>query len=108
MARSNAGGGAGSRQVKSIQDSRHRNPRNVGVRPQAVSQIGQSLGNHATETGRVLRGAIEPAKTPGYNPPIGANTNSKPNVHPSGSQHSLAEPRKLPTGRPVVLERGRS
>jgi hypothetical protein len=30
------------------------------MRPAGVSQIGSSMGNHATQTGKVLRGAVEP------------------------------------------------
>ena len=83
-------------------------PRAQGYRPPAVSQIGQSLGNHVTERTGKVRGAIEPAKTGGYNPPSGVNLNAKPTVYGCGTQHGLTAPRELPPGRPVVLERGRS
>jgi len=84
-------------------------PRAQGYRPPAVSQIGQSLGNHVTErTGTVKGGVERPATTAGYQAPPGVNLNAKPNVMPCGTQHGLAEPKALPPGRPVVLERGRS
>jgi len=83
-------------------------PRSQGIRPQHVAQIGGKYGDHAMEAGGKKLNPIEPAKTRGYNAPIGPNVNAKPNLHPTGSQHGLAQPRELPAGRPVVLERGRS
>jgi len=86
-------------------------------RPRGVSQIGQNMGNKSMNSGKVLRGAVEPvrgaslpsvklgnevAKNVGVGGPGAGRT-----VHPSGGQHSLAEPKALPTGRPVVLEPGR-
>jgi len=98
------GGGAGSRQVKSISDARHRNPRNQGYRPQAVSQIGQSLGNHVTERTGKVRGAVEPAKTRAYDPPVGADTNSKPNVLACGTQaqHGAVAGKPAAQGRDIL------
>lgn len=104
--RSGAGGGINSRQVRSSNGGRKAEPRSQGIRPGAVSQIGSALGNKAMESPRKLNPAV-PARTPGYNAPVGANVNAKPNVHPSGGQHSLVQPRNLPAGRPVVLEPGR-
>jgi hypothetical protein len=108
MKRGNAGGGMGSRQVKSSNAARKVEPRAQGIRPGAVAQIGSALGNHATDGGgKILAKAVIPARTPGYNAPVGANVNAKPTVHPSGGQHSLAEPKPMAAGRPVVLEPGR-
>ena len=102
-----AGGGMGSRVVKSSNAGRKVEPRSQGIRPGAVSQIGSALGDHAQDAGPKRLNPAIPARTQGYNPPVGANVNAKPNVHPSGGQHSLAEPKPMATGRPVVLEPGR-
>lgn len=54
----------------------------MAVNPAGVSQIGQALGNHATDTGRVLHGAQEAMhKGRGFSAPGIASTN-----HHSGSQ----------------------
>ena len=44
-----AGGGMGSRVVKSSNAGRKVEPRSQGIRPGAVSQIGSALGNHAQD-----------------------------------------------------------
>ena len=103
--RSNAGGGIGSNKVKSGAVGRKVEPRAKGIHPGHVAQIGTALGNHATGKGKPVTGAIIPARLPGYNTPTGVNLNAKPVVHPSGGQHSLSQPKPLPSGRPVVLER---
>lgn len=106
--RSNAGGGIGSNKVKSGAVGRKVEPRAKGLHPGAVAQIGTALGNHATTSGgKILTKAIIPARLPGYNTPTGVNLNAKPVVHPSGGQHSLSQPKPLPSGRPVVLEPGK-
>lgn len=55
-----SGGGIGSRNVTK------QSPRNGApareMRPKGVSQIGSSMGNHATDSGRILRGAVEPVR----------------------------------------------
>jgi len=100
------GGGLGSKRVVHAK-SLKAEPRAQGYRPAAVSQIGESLGNHTTDRSGTVKGAIEPAKTPGYNPPPGVNLIAKPTVYGCGTQHGLTQPKALPPGRPVVLERGR-
>ena len=50
--RSGAGGGPASRQVKNNQAGRKVEPNPRAVSPGAVSQIGSSMGNHATDAGQ--------------------------------------------------------
>lgn len=40
--------------------SRKTEPRPHAVDPAGVSQIGQAMGNHATDTGKILHGASKP------------------------------------------------
>ena len=80
-------------------------PRAQGYRVPAISQIGQSLGNHTTErTGTVKGGVERPAKTAGYNAPPGVNLNAKPNVLACGSQaqHGPVAGTTKPAGRDIL------
>jgi hypothetical protein len=107
MAR-NAGGGAGSRVVKNNQAGRKVEPRAQGVRPGAVSQIGQSLGTHAQEAGAKKLNPIAPTRTQGYNAPIGAQTNAKPTIHATGTQaqHGPVAGTPKPAGRDILQSFG--
>jgi hypothetical protein len=65
------GGGINSRVNKSV-GVRNGAPA-TGVRPAGVSQFGSSVGNHATGSGKVLRGGAEryATATPGGNQRLG-------------------------------------
>jgi len=56
------------------------------IRPKGVSQIGSSMGNHATDRGRTFKGAIEPVRG---------------NLKPPGS------PGTVPLGNEVATNVGR-
>jgi hypothetical protein len=102
--RSNAGGGLGSRVVKNNQAGRKVEPRAQGIRPGAVSQIGQSLGTHAQEAGAKKLDPIVPTRTQGYNAPVGAQTNAKPTIHATGTQaqHESVAGSPKPEGRDIL------
>lgn len=54
-----------------------REPIPYAVNPAAVSQIGEALGNHATDTGKILHGASEPMyEGKGYKAPKMTNCSS--------------------------------
>jgi hypothetical protein len=108
MAKRNAAGGVGSRVVKDNQAGRKVEPRVHGIRPGAVSQIGQSLGNHAQEAGGKRLNPVIPARTAGYNAPVGAQTNAKPTIHATGSQqqHGPPEGSPKPAGRDILSDFG--
>jgi hypothetical protein len=57
MAKSNAGGGIRSRQV--VRKEVRTGKAAQGKRPEGVSQIGGSYGNHATGSGKIHRSAVE-------------------------------------------------
>lgn len=62
MAKSNRpAGGLGSRNVKNVNQRLGSNAR--GVTPAATGQIGSQLGNHATDSGKILHGARSPLLT---------------------------------------------
>jgi hypothetical protein len=80
-----------------------------GKRHQAVSQIGQNLGDHVTESGKMHRGAVERVEGPR---PISVrlgNEMTKPcgpqgqgrNVYASGTQ-SAPTTRAIPAGREIL------
>jgi hypothetical protein len=61
---------------------RKREPIAHAVSPAGVSQIGESLGNHATDSTKILHGASEPMyKGRGFEAPM-----NKPMRHHTGSQ----------------------
>jgi len=104
-----SGGGLGSRVVKSGPGARKVEPRAQGIRPGHVGQTGMALGDHATDAGgRKLHPAVS-AKTPGYNPPVGANINSKPTVYGNSgtqAQHGRPEGTAPQQGRDILSEFG--
>jgi hypothetical protein len=55
-----SGGGLGSRIV--IQRPVRTGQSREGIRVRGVSQIGSSLGNHSTNSGKILRKAVEPVR----------------------------------------------
>jgi hypothetical protein len=55
---SRVGGGPNSRQVKEVGYRTGAGSREI--RPGGVGQIGSSIGNKATDKGRILRGGVEP------------------------------------------------
>lgn len=62
--------------------SRKREPVAHAVSPGGVSQIGESLGNHVTDSAKILHGAVEPLyKGRGYEAPM-----TKSTIHHGGSQ----------------------
>lgn len=99
-----AGGGMGSRVVKSSNAGRKVEPRSQGIRPGAVSQIGSALGDHAQDAGPKRLNPAIPARTPGYNAPVGANVNARPTVHATGSQqqHGPVSGTPKPQGRDIL------
>jgi hypothetical protein len=112
MANRNAGGGFGSRVVKSGPAGRKVEPRPRAVSPGAVSQIGSSMGNHVTEVGREMnpRGASEPLYSgQGYKAPYGVKLNAKPEVMGSGTQgcHGPVAGQVPKGGRDILSEYGR-
>jgi len=65
--------GPGSRKIE---------PRAHAVSPAGVSQIGEALGNHATDTGKILHGASKPLyEGRGFEAPMKGTT-----IHHGGSQ----------------------
>jgi hypothetical protein len=80
MARSNASGGHGSRQVKNNTAGRKVEPRPRAVAPGAASQLGSQMGNHVTEMGAKMKpwgGSVPLYSGRGYSAPTAANVNSK-------------------------------
>ena len=66
-------------------DGRKVEPNSRAISPAAVSQIGTMLGNHATESGRNLRGASKPLYAGrGYDYKAPAYVNKE--VYKGGSQ----------------------
>ena len=118
MKRGNAGGGMGSRvarpgPVRMGQPAREQ-------RPRGVSQIGSSMGSHSTDSGKVLRGAVEPVRGARM-PSVPLGNEVAKNVGGGGpgtgravmtsgtqGQHGPVAGKPAPaSGRPVVLEPGR-
>jgi hypothetical protein len=118
LSRGGAGGGMGSRVVRP-------GPARMGQpareqRPRGVSQIGQNMGNHATNSGRVLRGGVEPVRGAAM-PSVPLGNEVAKNVGAGGpgrgrtvmtsgtqGQHGPVAGEPAPaSGRPVVLEPGR-
>jgi hypothetical protein len=55
------GGGLGSRATGKATAYFTGQP-SMKISPKGVSQIGQSMGNHATDSGRILNKAVEPVR----------------------------------------------
>ena len=107
--RNKPGGGVGSRVVKSSQGGRKVEPRASGVTPGHAAQIGTALGNKAQEAGAKKLNPVVPPRMGGYNPPVGANTNSKPtNYGMCGTQWSggASAGQPKPQGRDVLSDFG--
>lgn len=115
-----AGGGYGSNVNKNV-GVRTGAPRHV-VNPRGVSQIGSSLGNHATEHRQSLKGAAESVITSkvGISQPLGnalaAATECKPGgsreVQRSGGQGTYGpvnpgQPNPGNAGKDILREYGR-
>ena len=102
-------GGLGSRVVTDSKSARKVEPHAQGIRPGAAAQIGHALGNHAQEAGAKKLNPVIPARTPGYNAPTGANTNSNPNVMARGTQamHGPPAGKPAPQGRDILNDFGR-
>jgi len=102
-------GGPGSRVVKKSQGGRKVEPRSHGIRPGHAAQIGGALGNKAQDAGSKKLNPVVPPRTGGYNPPVGANTNSKPvqygNCGTQG-QHGAAAGTTKPQGADILSEFG--
>jgi hypothetical protein len=64
MKNSNVGGGARSRNVKQV--GMNFGKPAMKYNPKGVSQIGSSIGDHATEHGRMLRGGVEKVRAGAY------------------------------------------
>jgi len=104
-----SGGGAGSRVVKASQGGRKVEPRSHGIREGHAGQIGAALGNKAQEAGAKKLNPVVPPRTGGYNPPVGANTNSKPtNYGMCGTQgqHGGVAGTPAPQGRDILSDFG--
>ena len=72
-----SGGGFGNRVVKHVAASKAE-PKSHKMRPQGVAQIGGFYGNHSTNRGRTLTGAIERVRDgTGYATPVGPTDNVK-------------------------------
>jgi hypothetical protein len=88
LSRGSAGGGHGSR-VVTQKPVRYGQPRE-GIRERGVSQIGSSMGNHATASGKMLRKAVEPVRggpmPAGGNVPLGNQVSAETNFGPGGSR----------------------
>ena len=101
--RSGAGGGPASRQVKNNQAGRKVEPNPRAVSPGAVSQIGSSMGNHATDRDSAMKpkgGSVPLYSGSGYKAPYGVRLNAKPEVMGSGTQgcHGAAAGTPKPRG----------
>jgi hypothetical protein len=68
--RANAGGGLGSNKVVHSSNPKVE-PKPRAVSPAAVSQIGQNLGNHSTDSQAYRTGAEPLYAGPGYSTPVG-------------------------------------
>jgi hypothetical protein len=103
------GGGMGSHQVHSSKSARKVEPRSQGIRPGAAAQIGRALGNHAQDAGAKKLNPVIPARTQGYNKPMRANVNAKPNVMARGTQgmHGPPAGKPAPQGRDIMNDFGR-
>jgi hypothetical protein len=97
-------GGLGSKQTTRYV-APHQSHRAVEKRPAGVSQIGSQLGNHVTEHGRPVRGAVEKVRgrvfphNEGGAVPLGNETALRGigpgggrTIHKSGSQMQWGEP----------------
>jgi hypothetical protein len=56
------GGGMGSRSMNAPTTYFTGQP-STRINPRGVSQVGQAMGNHATDSGKILRGQPEPVRT---------------------------------------------
>ena len=104
-----AGGGIGNRTIKHSQGGRKVEPKAMGIRPGHASQIGQALGNHATDSGGKRLDPVVPPRTGGYSPPVGANTNSKPTNYGmcgTQAQHGPVAGTPKPQGRDILSDFG--
>ncbi len=104
-----AGGGIGNRNVKHSQGGRKVEPRAMGIRPGHAGQIGTALGNKAQEAGAKKLNPAEAPRTGGYNPPVGAQTNTKSTIYGnSGTQgeHGSVAGKVAPQGRDILSSFG--
>ena len=60
LSKGSAGGGLGSKNVRGV--GVRTGQSREGIRERGVSQIGSSMGNHATASGKMLRKAVEPVR----------------------------------------------
>lgn len=88
LSKGSAGGGMGSRKV--TQRPVKTGSPAQGIRERGVSQIGSSLGNKSTNSGKMLRKAVEPVRggpTPaGGNVPLGNEVSATTACGPGGSR----------------------
>jgi hypothetical protein len=104
-----AGGGIGNRTIKHSQGGRKVEPKAMGIRPGHAAQIGTALGNKAQDAGAKKLNPVVPPRTGGYNPPVGANTNSKPVQYGNcgtQAQHGAVAGTTKPQGRDILSEFG--
>ncbi len=108
------GGGIRSREV--TKQPVQFGERGRAVSEKGVSQIGGSYGNHGTDTGKTLRGAIEPThgqRLPGVKlgneqATQGLGVGGGRNVHRTGSQqtHGPVAGQPAPQGRDILSSFG--
>ena len=103
-------GGLGSRVVNNSKSARKVEPRAMAIDPRGVSQIGQAMGNHATEQWQEAdQGGRAYPRGSGYNTAVGANNNAKPTVLARGTQatHGPVAGKPAPQGRDILSDFGR-
>lgn len=111
------GGGIGSRATNAPTTYFTGQP-STRINPKGVSQVGQSIGNHATDSGRMLRGGVEPVRQGAMggvgSVPLGNQTSleagqgpgSGRQVHACGSQQGLRSPAPIGPTRDTLAEFG--
>lgn len=92
------GGGPGSRSLSNVTTYFGGRPSDR-VSPAGVSQVGSSIGNHSTDSGKTLRGGVEPVRVgamPNHQlgnsvaPSTVCGPGGSRSLSKSGSQHGLA------------------
>jgi len=123
MAKSNSGGmrkaGGGINSRVNVSPGTRRGAPATGVRPAGVSQFGSTIGNHATGSGKALRGGAEKYNTAtpaGGRVPLGnevarnvgkGGPGAGRTIHKTGSQQGMpVTPRPIGPTRDTLSEFG--
>ena len=106
-----SGGGVGSRVIKHSAVPKTE-PRAKAISPRGVSQIGSSMGNHVTDKGSAVRGAVENINAGRGYMPVGPTDNLKSDARGAGrtvyacGTQSGQMPKPTPQGRDILSSFG--